>query len=503
MKIKFDVTPTEFIIIKDILKKYLTKDCKAYVFGSRAKSSSLHGSDLDLALECKEKIDFKKLSKIKIDFEDSRLPYMVDVIDLQATKEYFKNMIEKEMIEFPLGKLEREPELRFKEFSGEWKEKKLGDIATFSKGKGISKSDISSNGKLECIRYGELYTIYNEIIKQIKSKTNLNKNDLVLSKYNDVIIPASGEAQIDIATASCVLKDEVALSGDLNIIRTKENGIFLAYYLNNTKKVDIAKLSQGISVVHLYSSQLKLLKLNLPQKQEQQKIASFLTTIDKKIEQLTKKVELQEQYKKGVMQKIFNQEIRFKKDDGSEFEEWEIKKIGELITERIEYPTTEVPIYSLTISDGIIPKSARYERSFLVNNGYEYKIIKYNDFAFNPMNLRFGALAKHKENIDAMVSKYYNIFYCNNNLNPTFAEEYFTNYNSIQFYNKMATGSLEEKKRVHFKEFIKFRFKFPCIKEQTKIANFLSSLDKKINSTKEQLAKIKEFKKGLLQNMFV
>ncbi|MEO1954153.1 MAG: restriction endonuclease subunit S, partial [Campylobacterales bacterium] len=141
MKIKFDVTPTEFIIIKDILKKYLTKDCKAYVFGSRAKSSSLHGSDLDLALECKEKIDFKKLSKIKIDFEDSRLPYMVDVIDLQATKEYFKNMIEKEMIEFPLGKLERVPELRFKEFSGEWEEKKLGNIATFFNSKRVPLTD--------------------------------------------------------------------------------------------------------------------------------------------------------------------------------------------------------------------------------------------------------------------------------------------------------------------------------------------------------------------------
>jgi type I restriction enzyme, S subunit len=181
------------------------------------------------------------------------------------------------------------PQLRFPEFSGEWIEHKLGYIARFSKGKGISKADIIDDGSFECIRYGELYTRYSETIQDVHSKTNLDTKDLVLSEYNDVIIPASGESQIDIATASCVLKDDVALSGDINIIKTPENGVFLAYYLNNAKKIDIARLAQGISVVHLYSSQLKTLGLLLPIQEEQQKIASFLTTVDSKIEQLTKK----------------------------------------------------------------------------------------------------------------------------------------------------------------------------------------------------------------------
>ena len=127
------------------------------------------------------------------------------------------------------------PVLRFPEFSGEWENKTLGKVATFSKGKGISKTDIDENGYLECIRYGELYTYYGETINNIKSKTNLNKDGLVLSEYNDVIIPASGETQTDIATASCVLKDGVALGGDLNIIKTKLNGVFLSYYLNSKK----------------------------------------------------------------------------------------------------------------------------------------------------------------------------------------------------------------------------------------------------------------------------
>ena len=156
------------------------------------------------------------------------------------------------------------PQLRFPEFSGEWEEKRLGDIADFSKGKGISKSDIDNDGQLECIRYGELYTTYNELIKDVHSKTNIAKEDVKLSQIGDVIIPASGETAIDIATASCVLKDGVAIGGDLNIIRSDIDGVFNAYYLNNKNKYSVARLSQGSSVIHLYAKHLETLKLNLP-----------------------------------------------------------------------------------------------------------------------------------------------------------------------------------------------------------------------------------------------
>ncbi|ROH85611.1 restriction endonuclease subunit S, partial [Chryseobacterium cucumeris] len=177
------------------------------------------------------------------------------------------------------------PKLRFPEFGIEkWETKRLGEIANFTKGKGISKSDIDENGETECIRYGELYTFYEEVISEIKSKTNTDISSLVLSEANDVIIPASGETQIDIATASCVLKPGVALGGDLNIIKTKNNGVFLSYYLNSKKKLEIAKLSQGISVVHLYSSQLALLNLKLPPLEEQNKLANFLSLLNSRIQ---------------------------------------------------------------------------------------------------------------------------------------------------------------------------------------------------------------------------
>ncbi len=199
------------------------------------------------------------------------------------------------------------PKLRFPEFEedGEWVEDTLDNLATFSKGKGISKSDIVENGKIPCIRYGELYTQYNETIREVVSYTNLDPNNLVLSDTNDVIIPASGETQIDIATASCVLNAGVALGGDLNIIKTEINGVFLAYYLNSAKKRDIAQIAQGISVVHLYSSQLKTLNINIPSPQEQQKIASCLSVVDELITAQKEKIEQLQQHKKGLMQGLF------------------------------------------------------------------------------------------------------------------------------------------------------------------------------------------------------
>ena len=202
---------------------------------------------------------------------------------------------------------EKVPKYRFKEFvnDGEWVEEILDEVATFLKGKGISKSDVVENGILPCVRYGELYTHYNETISRVISYTNISDVDLVLSEANDVIIPASGETKEDIATASCVLQSGIALGGDLNIIRTKINGVFLSYFLNNVKKKEIAQLAQGYSVVHLYPNHLKTLKINVPKSKEQQKIASCLSSLDALIAAQAEKIEQLKLHKKGLMQGLF------------------------------------------------------------------------------------------------------------------------------------------------------------------------------------------------------
>lgn len=215
------------------------------------------------------------------------------------------------LIQYKKGVMQKifSQEIRFKDKNSknfpESKRVFLGDIAQFYKGKGISKSDISSDGLTPCIRYGELYTQYGVTISEVISKTNAPIKDLILSKANDVIIPASGETQIDIATASCVIHGGIALGGDLNIIRTEQSGVFLCYYLNSEKKLDIAKLAQGNSVVHLYASQLKGLEIELPTLAEQELIANFLSLIDKKIALCNAELIATKRYKQGLLQQMF------------------------------------------------------------------------------------------------------------------------------------------------------------------------------------------------------
>lgn len=228
------------------------------------------------------------------------------------------------------------PKLRFPEFRNGpgWEKTTLGKIADFYKGKGISKAEIDQEGKLQCIRYGELYTHYGEVITDVRSRTNVQASELLLSRTNDVIIPASGETKLDIAKASCVLRDGVALGGDLNVIRTVHDGRFLSYYLNGPKRLDIAKLAQGDTVAHLYPSQLGKLTLAIPKLGEQQKIADCLFALDEAIGVKARKIVALQAHKKGLMQLLFPAQGKtFPRLRFPEFRDapaWEEERIGDV-----------------------------------------------------------------------------------------------------------------------------------------------------------------------------
>lgn len=199
------------------------------------------------------------------------------------------------------------PEYRFPEFRDEkdWVWKAIGEISKIYKGKGISKADIDPHGAHPCIRYGELYTLYGEVIAEVESKTNVNESQLFFSKNNDVIIPSSGETKVDIATASCILKANIALGGDLNVIRSPENGVFLSYFLNGPLRYEVARVAQGDSVVHLYPKQIQKLRVALPSRKEQSKIASFLMAADSEITAQRERIDALTAHKEGLAQKLF------------------------------------------------------------------------------------------------------------------------------------------------------------------------------------------------------
>ncbi len=377
------------------------------------------------------------------------------------------------------------PQIRFPDFKEEWINNSLGEIAKFSKGKGISKEDISETGETECIRYGELYTTYNETISTVFSKTNINTSHLVLSEANDVIIPASGETEVDIAKASCILKSGIALGGDLNIIKTLNNGVFLSYYLNSKKKIDIAKLAQGISVVHLYAGQLSKLPLKIPPLPEQQKIASFFTAIDQKISQLKRKKTLLEQYKKGVMQKIFSQGIRFKDDNGQEFPKWEKKKLKDVA--EIKYGKDQKGIacengqYPIFGTGGVMGRTNEFlsdKPSVLIGRKGTIDKPLFIDTPFWTVDTLFYTNLLSNVNAKWL---YYNLTKVN-----------WYKYNEASGVPSLSTSTIN-----------KIPIDLPSLGEQTRIANFLSAIDDKINHTEKQIEKAEVWKKGLMQQMFV
>ncbi len=404
------------------------------------------------------------------------------------------------------------PKLRFPGFSEEWEEKTLGEVATFLKGKGISKNDIVENGKNKCIRYGELYTEYKEIIDEVKSQTNISKNNTVLSEENDLLIPSSGETPIDIATTSCIHQEGVFIGGDINILRLKNScGDFFAYYLSNSKRRDIARLAQGHSVVHLYANHFKNLKMNIPQKEEQEKIAGFLGGVDKWIENLKKQKEELEKYKKGIMQKIFPAkgekvpQIRFKDDNSKDFPEWEEKRLGEVIEEMNEKTTVnnQYPILSSSKS-GIYLQSEYFNKQTASNNTIGYKIIKRGEFTYRSMSDTGNFTFNIQNLIDiGIVSPAY----------PVFKVQYEKAEPMFLFYYLNCTSDIKRqilklkqggtRFALNFNKFQKFKINTSILPEQQKIASFLSAINKKIELFEAQIQKMQEWKRGLIQGLFV
>ena len=198
------------------------------------------------------------------------------------------------------------PEIRFKGFTGDWEQRKLGDMVSFSKGTGYSKSDLQSEGT-PIILYGRLYTNYETVISDVDTFVEEKPNS-VFSKGREVIVPASGETAEDIAVASVVEKEGVLLGGDLNIITPPEDldSAFLALSIANGKPHnDMAKMAQGKSVVHLHNSDLAKIDLPYPSYEEQCKISSHFANLDNLITLHQRKCDSLKELKKFMLQNMF------------------------------------------------------------------------------------------------------------------------------------------------------------------------------------------------------
>ena len=183
--------------------------------------------------------------------------------------------------------------------------------------------------------------------------------------------------------------------------------------------------------------------------------------------------------------------------------EWEDTLFSDLFTSTSDYTDdlNRYPLYSLTIEDGITAKTERYERSHLVKKENAYKIVRPNDFAYNPMNVRFGAVARHKGDGEVSISGYYDIFTTKVTSDLEFMDSFLISDNMITYYNKVSIGSLVEKQRVHFSQFIDFRLPLPSEAERKKIADILSKQEKLITLKEKLIEEKNRQKKALMQQL--
>jgi len=370
------------------------------------------------------------------------------------------------------------PKLRFKEFSGEWEETKLGDVSKIIMGQSPDSSSYNENyigipliqGNADC--------------KNRKTKprtyTSMKTKECLI---DDIIMTVR-------APVGAISKSfhNACIGRGVCSIRAKDDNNFLYQFLIKYEN-KWKKYSQGSTFTAVNSSDIRNLKLNLPQKQEQQKIASFLTSIDTRIEQLTKKRQLLEEYKKGIMQKIFSQEIRFKCDDGREFGDWEVKRLKDILD--YEQPTKYI-VESVEYNNSYKTPVLTAGKTFVLGYTNEihgiYKnlpVIIFDDFT----------TANHYVDFDFKVKS--------SAMKILKTKDKEVNLKFIYELIQMLHFPLGEHKRYWISEYSYLRINLPQLKEQIKIANFLSSIDKKIEFTTTQLNQTKKFKKGLLQQMFV
>ena len=401
-----------------------------------------------------------------------------------------------------MSEARRTPKLRFPEFIEEWEEKRLGDISTNIM-YGIGSAAIKYDGVNKYLRITDIDdSSRNFVPKPLTSPEGLIHNNYKLSD-GDIVFARTG-ASVGKSYLYKTSDGNLIFAGFLikfNIISANPyfvySNTFRHYYDNWVSVMSVRSGQPGIN-----AEEYKLLPIGLPTKPEQQQIALFLTSVDSKIEQLSKKQELLREYKKGLMQKIFSQAIRFKADDGSDYPDWVEKKLGDVGK----------------IVTGKTPSTSNLE---LWNGGIDF--ITPTDISGNKYQMNTNRTVTKQQNIKVL-PKGSIVYTCiasigkmsitvfdsitNQQINSLIVSDKYSN-EFVYYYLLKITPYIKSTQAsstlpiINKYDFSRFEISLPSFEEQTKIANFLSSIDSKIEQIVKQLDETKQFKKALLQQMFV
>lgn len=424
------------------------------------------------------------------------------------------------------------PALRFPEFKEEWIPQKYSNIFSFRTTNSYSRENLNYNdGLVKNIHYGDIHTKFNtlfdiskEIVPFINSEINV-KNIAVdnYCKEGDLLIADASEDYEDVG--KCIeivnLNGEKVLSGLHTILARpdlfKMSIGFNGYLMKSENiRLQIKTIAQGSKVLSISSKRLAEINLIVPQISEQEKIVSLFTSVDKKLTLLKQKQTFLEQYKKGVVQNIFSRRFRFTDDMGKEFPPWEKKKLED-VCEKIQdgnyggdYPKSTdfiangIPFLTSKAigQDGQLIEDKIDYISLLKHNQLSKAHLKINDILFTNRGSNVGTIGLVTKKIaHGNIGPQLTLLRCKNGIYYLYLKEIMSSYIIQKQVSSQNSGSAMNFFGIG--ETCKFKIILPSLPEQTKIANFLSAIDEKINYCSTQIEKTALWKKGLLQKMFV
>lgn len=382
------------------------------------------------------------------------------------------------------------PKLRFPEFSGEWVQSSIGKLCQVKTGAKDTQNKVEDG----------LYPFFvrSDNVERINSYS-----------YDGEAILTAGDG-VGVGKVFHYINGKFDYHQRVYNIHDFKNayGRYIYYYFSNSFYNHVSKLSAKNSVDSVRRDMIVNMLISIPVLEEQTQIADFLTSIDDKIQQLTQKQVLLEQYKKRVMRDIFSQKIRFKDDNGNDYPDWQEKNLGEVANKcTLKNKDTNIN-FVLTNSaiNGIVAQLDYFTKDIAnQNNLAGYLVVNTHDFVYNPrisVSAPVGPINCNYLNTGVM-SPLYTVFRFSKGL-VRFFEYYFKTNMWHEYMKSIANyGARDDRMNITSSGFFEMPMLYPYIDEQVKIVNFLTDIDDKLTQVNTQLEQNKLFKKSLLQQLFI
>ena len=373
------------------------------------------------------------------------------------------------------------PNLRFPEFTEEWNREKIVSILTIGSGKDYKHL---SKGTIPVFGTGGYMASVDDFLYEGESvcigrKGTINKPLYFNGKFWTV---------------------------DTLFYTHSFKNVLPKFVYNIFEQINWLKYNEASGVPSLSKSTIEQIDINIPCVEEQQKIATFLSLIDERIQTQNKIIEELKLLKITISKKLFSRQLRFKNENNENYIDWNTKKLGEVTTlvNKRNKNNEKLPVYSINNKLGFVPQSEQFEGVDSEDRGYDiklYKIIDKNTFAYNPARINVGSIG-YSENLEnIIISSLYVCFKTDNIVNDNFLYQYL----KTDFFNREVLRNVEGGVRdyLFYDNFARIKFGLPCIEEQKKIADYLSSIDSKIDIESQLLHKFEKQKRYLLANLFI